>query len=75
MRTPEFVARIVSVKRENSSVNGNPRFSITFSNGITRKTSSDAGIAYGIENAEYRSDTVSVFTTKAGYIWDVRLND
>lgn len=69
---------ISAIERERNSVNGNPRYRVSFAGtgtgddyqpGPVALTSSDAGCAYEIGNPGYRvGDTVRVEFTKAGRI-------
>lgn len=72
--------RVIGLKRAGTSVNGNPSYSVTLevsaidgtpaqsSTPVTVRTMSDAMLAYGIGNAEYR-DFEHVYTlTRAGRI-------
>jgi len=38
------------------SRNGNPAFDVTLDDGATYRTSADVGLAYGIQNPEYREN-------------------
>ena len=51
MAEPKVISRLERMK---SSVNGNPRFMVTFTDGSSMPTKPDAMLAYGIENEEYR---------------------
>ena len=42
--------KIDKLERMNSSVNGNPRFRVHFSNGLVSQTMVDAMLGYGIQN-------------------------
>jgi hypothetical protein len=56
-------------ERLNSSVNGNPRFRFTFTDGTTLDSMSDAGWCYAVGNPELREgSTVSLELTCAGRI-------
>lgn len=59
---------IASLERLNASANGNPRFKVTFTNGESALTQSDASINYAIENPEYRDVPVEFTFTAAGRI-------
>lgn len=60
---------IDSIKRLKNSVNGNPRFDITFTNGVVSRTSSDTSFAYAVGNPDMREgSTVRVEYTRAGKI-------
>lgn len=67
----QAVKTIASLERLKLSTNGNPRFLVTFTDGTTAQTQTDASIGYSIENPEYRDVPVKVFTTPAGRIWNV----
>ena len=54
---------ITHIERLNNSVNGNPRFEITFSDGSTHRTQSDASISYSITNKEFRGP-INVWLSK-----------
>lgn len=64
---------IDTIERTNSSVNGNPAFFVTFTDGTRARTQSDAGMAYGIENKQWRAVPLLVTFTPAGRIafWEV----
>lgn len=66
---------ITSLERLRLSVNGNPRFRVTFDNGLTAQTQSDAGFAYAIENPEYRDVPLDVTLTRAGRISHIARSD
>lgn len=60
--------RVTGVKRHGHTIWGNPMMSVQIDGGEWYRISNDAGIVYGIENAEYR-DTQHVFDlTGAGRI-------
>lgn len=59
--------------RANSSTNGNPAWNVTFTNGLTARTQSDAGISYALDNPEYRAVPLIVEFTKAGRIATVKV--
>ena len=59
---------IESLTRLNLSANGNPAYLVKFTDGSERRTSSDAGISYGIGNPEYRGVPLDVLVTRAGRI-------
>lgn len=64
---------IICVKRLNNSINGNPRYDITFTDGDlgswTYRTSSDSSCAYDVENLFRSSARVNVYVTRHGYIY------
>lgn len=59
---------IVSTERLNNSVNGNPRFSVTFNDGTTHQTQSDASCSYDIDNYSRSRDTAFWVFTPAGKV-------
>jgi hypothetical protein len=59
------------LERLRLSSNGNPRFRVTFTDGSSAITQSDAAFCYGIENQEMRGD-VTVTYTRAGKISEMR---
>jgi hypothetical protein len=65
------VKKVDHLERLNSSVNGNPRFHVYFTDGTDSITSSDAAFCYGIENPDMRGAVVVSFT-RAGRIADMR---
>lgn len=75
MADKEIRTQIHSLQRLNNSVNGNPRYRVTFTDGGTADTQSDASINYGIGNPEYRDVPVIVSLSKAGRITHVRVAD
>ena len=62
-----------TIERATASVNGNPAFYVTFTDGTRARTQSDADMAYGIENKEWRAVPLTVTFTPAGRIafWEV----
>jgi hypothetical protein len=54
-----IIGRVTTTKRMQSSRNGNPRFEVTIhtpgTGERTFRTQVDSGLAYGIENPEYRN--------------------
>jgi len=61
--------KIVAIERLNSSGNGNPAWAITFVDGATLRTQSDAAVSYEVGNHNMRAGcTVEVFTSRAGRI-------
>ena len=57
---------IATIERRNSSVYGNPRFLIAFTDGTSALTMSDASFCYAIGNPGMRAgSTVSVEFTRA----------
>jgi hypothetical protein len=62
VRTIDYLQRLTC------SVNGNPRFRVHFTDGSSALTQSDASVAYGLGNPEYRDVPLEVTFTKAGRI-------
>lgn len=63
------IKKIESIERLNLSVNGNPRFRFTFSDGEVADSMSDAGFCYAVGNPGMRvGDTVGIEYTRAGRI-------
>lgn len=67
----EIIKTIAKLERLKLSRNGNPRFLVTFTDGTTAQTQTDASIGYSIENSEFRDVPVRVSYTRAGRIFDV----
>jgi hypothetical protein len=71
---------ILSVERLNNSVNGNPRFDITFTdndgefvtNQWTHRTSSDSSCNYEVTNYANSGERIDVWLTKAGRVYMMR---
>ncbi len=51
-----------------NSVNGNPRFWVTFSDGTRFATAPDANVNFRIENSEYDGDVVITLNSEAQII-------
>lgn len=63
------IKRIETIERLSLSVNGNPRFTFTFSDGTDAISSSDASFNYEVGNPGYRvGDLVEITFTRAGRI-------
>ena len=62
------IRRIDYLERLNSSVNGNPRFRVHFTDGSSAETQSDAAVSYGLENRENFDTDVDVTFTRAGRV-------
>jgi hypothetical protein len=63
------IKRIETIKRLNLSVNGNPRFHFTFSDGTEATSMSDAAFCYAVGNPGMRTgDLVVLEFTRAGRI-------
>ena len=69
--TSTFIARITDLARRPSSVNGNPRWLVTFDTGAQHLIQSDSSLSYSIGNREYHRAQVKVTLTKAGRIADL----
>jgi hypothetical protein len=66
---------IATLERLKLSTNGNPRFRVTFTNGLVAQTQTDSSIGYSIENPEYRDVPLVVSFTRAGRIYDLNVAD
>lgn len=67
--TQRVVKTIESIYRLRSSVNGNPRYRFTFTDGETLTGMSDAGWAYAVGNPDMREGcAVELELTRAGNI-------
>ena len=64
--------RVVDTTRLNNSVNGNPRYIVTFDDGSEIITQSDAAISYGITNREYRDQPHDAELSRAGRLVHLR---
>ena len=67
-----FTATILTIERERSSRNGNPRWRVTFDNGTSMRTEVDGSVGYGIENRENRAGPVDVWIDRRGNITYLR---
>lgn len=68
-----FTGVIARLERAKSSVNGNPAYWVYFAYGAVVRTQTDSGVAYAIENPEYRGVPVTVALTKAGRIFAIEV--
>lgn len=66
------IRQISWLERMNSSVNGNPKFRVHFTDDSSATTQSDAGFCYGLENRENFGVDVEVKFSRRGYIEDLR---
>lgn len=67
------VKTIETYERMRSSVNGNPRFRFTFTDGTILDGMSDAGWAYGVGNSDMREGSeVEMTLSRAGKIRTMR---
>ena len=62
--------RVESIERLKNSVNGNPRFKVSFTNGVSGVTKSDSGFAYSIHAGMGRVLVSYHFTPKSKCILD-----
>jgi len=62
---------IESIERLRRSANGNPRFRVTFTNGLVAQTATDSMVAYALDNSDYLGVPLTVTFTKSGRICDV----
>lgn len=60
---------IATLERLKLSAMGNPRFRVTFTNGLVAQTQTDSSVGYSIESPEYRNVPVVVSFTRAGRIY------
>lgn len=65
------VLTIEKLERLRLSANGNPRFRVTFTNGLVAQTQTDSSVGYSISNPEFRDRPVKVSFTGAGRIFGV----
>lgn len=68
-----YVYHIAELKRVTNSVNGNPRYLITFVGGAQARTKPDAAFCYSITNPEFRDAALHVDFDRQGRVEDVRL--
>jgi len=57
---------VTETKRIGTSVNGNPSYDVTMSNGQTYRTSSDSSLSYEITNRNFRNEAHTFELTAAG---------
>lgn len=63
------IKRIAHIERRNSSVNGNPRFRFTFTDGDVADSMSDAAFCYAVGNPDMREGcTVVIERTRSGNV-------
>jgi|APGre2960657373_1045057.scaffolds.fasta_scaffold445156_1 hypothetical protein len=60
----KYTGTIDTLTRRQSSVNGNPRWSVTFTDGRVMHTAIDAQVGYAISNSEYQGKPVTVTLDK-----------
>lgn len=63
------IRTISHIERKLSSVYGNPRFRVHFTDGTWLFTQPDAGIAYGIENPEYQGRPLLIETARGQIVY------
>ena len=67
-----ITARVIDTQRAGHSINGNPSFWVTLQtpagDTVRLRTTNDAGLSYGINNAEYRDELHVFHLTRAGRI-------
>lgn len=68
MAEETFVKTILTLERLRNSGNGNPRYRVTFTDGESAVTQTDASIGYGIGNPEFKDVPVRFTVSKAGRI-------
>jgi hypothetical protein len=68
MTDTTVVKTIARVRALNASAAGNPRFKVTFTDGTSALTQTDAAVNYAIENSEYQGVPVEFTMTGAGRI-------
>lgn len=66
---------ITQVKCRDSSVNGNPRYWVTFADGSMASTVVDGSVGYGIQNSELHGVPVQVEYNRRGHIVHVYTMD
>ena len=64
--------KVVNTIRHGHTYYGNPMMSVTLDNGETYRITNDAGIAYSIENLEYKETAHTFILTRAGRIRRVK---
>ena len=71
----EVIDRMISCRRVGLSRNGNPTYDVTLKEHGVRRTSSDSGFCYGLENRENFEADLAITFTKSGRIRSLRLAD
>lgn len=64
----KITARVVDVVRHGTSANANPCYRVVLDDGTSYLTASDASVAYGIANPEFRGVPVELTLTPGGRI-------
>lgn len=64
----QTIASRDAFERMPSSVNGNPRYRVTFTDGTSAPTQPDSGWAYGAENPEHLGVPLEVHYNGRGHI-------
>lgn len=67
------VKTVESLQRLRNDRDGNPRWEVTFTDGVVAKTARGAQVNYGIDNAEHRGVPLEVEFTSSGTIRAVRI--
>lgn len=68
----EYDQTIERLERMRSSVNGNPRYRLHFTDGSTAETQVDTHIALGL-GPRYEGVPVHIKATPSGLVWDVQI--
>jgi len=63
-----ITGKVTRVIRHGHTVYGNPMVSVVLDTGESYRISNDAGLAYGIENREFRDTPHTFALTRAGRI-------
>lgn len=58
------ILTISSTRRLNNSVNGNPRFMVTFTDGTAAQTNPDSAVNHAVGNTELEGPVVVTFSPK-----------
>lgn len=66
MSNATVTGRVISTEHAGTSVNGNPSYDVTLTDGNTYRTTSDSSLAYGITNPVYRDNLHTFGLTRAG---------
>lgn len=67
-KEPSFTAQVVAIERKRSSVNGNPRFLVTFDNGQSLPTQVDGSVGYSISNPEHKGTRQDVWVERGNIV-------
>lgn len=63
-----FIATITGTERLSNTVNGNPRYRVSFADGPTRETCPDAQVAYMITNPENAGEPRTIIVDGKGRV-------